>query len=75
MPFRRGGADAESARYYSTNHGLMPLAMDDAAMISALEVFSGEVTCCVMGHMNAEHCDREELMLPMLGLFCAPRRL
>ena len=77
-------------RYYSSAEGLRPFAMDDAAIIDAIDVFGGDLTCCRLGHPNAaggveittprrassavklqaEPCDREALMLPMLGLFC-----
>ena len=41
-----------------------------ASIIDAIDVFGGDLTCCRLGHPNAEPCDREALMLPMLGLFC-----
>ena len=36
-----------------------------------LAVFGGEMTCCRLGHPNACPCDKEKLMLPMLGLCAA----
>ena len=48
--------------YYSTNEGLRPLAMDDAGLVEALDVFAGDLTCCRLGHANSEPCDREALM-------------
>ena len=37
----------------------------------ALFVFAGEATCCRLGHKNgmASRCDRESLVLPVLGLY------
>lgn len=37
--------------------------------MEVLDVFGGELTCCRLGHKKGDPCDREELMLPMLGLF------
>jgi len=50
-----------------TGDGLEPLSAE--AVGDALNVFSGDLTCCRLGHAHAEPCDREELMLPMLGLY------
>jgi len=55
--------------YFSTNSGLRPLAFNDADLVEALDVFGGELTCCRLGHPDGQPCDREALMLPMLGLF------
>jgi len=55
--------------YVSTNAGLRPLAANDAVLKEALDVFHGELTCCRLGHPGAQPCDREALMLPMLGLY------
>ena len=38
-------------------------------MAEALDVISGEFTCCRLGHPNEDPCDREQLMLPLLGLY------
>ena len=32
-------------------------------------MINGEYTCCRLGHPNEDPCDREELMLPLLGLY------
>ena len=32
-------------------------------------VMHGEFTCCRLGHPDEEPCDREALMLPLLGLY------
>ena len=55
--------------FCSTEAGLQPLAPTDDILVDALDVFSGELTCCRLGHPDATPCDRERLMLPMLGLF------
>jgi len=55
--------------FVSTNQGLRPLAANDAILLEALDVFHGELTCCRRGHPNADPCDLEALVLPMLGLY------
>ena len=35
----------------------------------ALDVMNGEFTCCRLGHPHGDPCDREALMLPLLGLY------
>ena len=35
----------------------------------ALDVFGGGLTCCTRGHPDGDPCDKEALVLPMLGLF------
>mmetsp|Transcript_65073 Transcript_65073/g.173420 ORF Transcript_65073/g.173420 Transcript_65073/m.173420 type:complete len:412 (+) Transcript_65073:122-1357(+) len=38
--------------------------------IESVQVFQGDLTCCRLCHNDgADICDREELMLPMLGLY------
>ena len=58
--------------YLSTSTGLRPLAPSDEILVEALDVFGGDLTCCRRGHGNGEACDREELMLPILGLYFFP---
>ncbi|CAH0366018.1 unnamed protein product [Pelagomonas calceolata] len=41
---------------------------DEATLVSTLGVFQGELTCCRLGHPRAQPCDKEELVLPILGL-------
>jgi len=36
---------------------------------SALHVFGGECTCCRLKHKGMEKCDRESLLIPILGLY------
>lgn len=36
---------------------------------SALDVMHGKLTCCRHGHASGQPCDREELVLPLMGLF------
>ena len=43
--------------------------MSDEILAEALDVISGEFTCCRLGHPNEDPCDREQLMLPLLGLY------
>ena len=37
--------------------------------LEALDVMNGEFTCCRLGHPHGDPCDREALMLPLLGLY------
>ena len=53
--------------YYSTNQGLKPLAPNRPR--DALDVFGGDLTCCAKCHPDGQACDKELLVLPMLGLF------
>ena len=43
--------------------------VSDEILHEALDVMNGEFTCCRLGHPNEDPCDREELMLPLLGLY------
>jgi len=56
----------------------MWLAFEDAGAVpieadwlksSALNVFGGELTCCRLKHKGMERCDRESLLIPILGLY------
>jgi len=43
---------------------------DDAAWLEqSIEVFKGELTCCRRKHVGMDMCDRERLVVPMLGLW------
>ena len=55
--------------YFNTNAGLKPLVVSDEILHEALDVMSGEFTCCRLGHPNGDPCDREALVLPLLGLY------
>ena len=54
--------------WVANDSACVPMAKDwfNAA---ALFVFQGEATCCRLKHAKQRRCDREELMLPILGLF------
>ena len=58
-----------SDMYHNSNEGLKPLEVSDQILAEALDVIGGEFTCCRLGHPNEEPCDREQLMLPLLGLY------
>ena len=49
--------------------GLKPLVVSDEILHEALDVMHGEFTCCSLGHPGGVPCDREALMLPLLGLY------
>ena len=55
--------------YVSTNQGLRSLATNDSVLLEALDVFDGDLTCCHHKHNRGDVCDKEALMLPMLGLY------
>ena len=55
--------------YYYRGHGLEKMTFGEEEVAELLDVFSGELSCCRHGHPGAQTCDREELVLPMLGLF------
>ena len=58
-----------ASMFVNTNEGLRPLATDDKVLLEALDVFGGDLTCCRLGHEDGRPCDREALVLPMLGLY------
>lgn len=37
--------------------------------LESLHVFNGELTCCRFEHKGMESCDRQSLVLPILGLY------
>ena len=43
--------------------------VDKAWFEEALDVFSGELTCCRLEHKNMTSCDRQSLVTPLLGLY------
>ena len=56
----------------------MWLATDDTGVVpieldwlegSAFDVFGGELTCCRLRHRGRKRCDRESLVIPILGLY------
>ena len=65
----RNGSDG---MYYSTNSGLRPLAPNRPR--DALDVFGGDLTCCAKCHPDGQACDKELLVLPMLGSRAVPAR-
>jgi hypothetical protein len=65
---RRG----HSSMFYGSSDGLTPMApagVTDEFIQECINVMHGELTCCRIGHPNGMPCDREQLMLPMLGLY------
>jgi len=57
--------------YLATSESDIDLVNDDEFKISdAIKVFEGEFTCCRLNHPLSGTCDREELLQPMLGLYC-----
>ena len=49
---------------------LVPQESSRETKLDAIRAFQGQLTCCRLQHnCGTEPCDREELMLPMLGLY------
>jgi len=64
--------------FYCDSDGLQPMAPNGVTpeFISSIQVFNGELTCCQLGHNDGTvPCDRQELVLPMLGLYAEIYRL
>jgi hypothetical protein len=57
--------------FYASGEGLQPMAPSGPTdeFLEAIQVFHGDLTCCCRGHEGGAPCDREFLMLPMLGLY------
>ena len=53
--------------WLSSSDGLRPL--DEATLREAIDVAGGDLTCCRLHHARGDPCDREALVLPMLGLY------
>jgi len=57
--------------YLATSESDIQLVNDDEYNIGdAINIFQGDFTCCRLQHPNHGACDREELLEPMLGLYC-----
>ena len=57
--------------YLATSESDIDLVNDNEFKISdAIKVFRGDFTCCRLNHPLGGACDREELLEPMLGLYC-----
>ena len=56
------------ANFYAKNGGGV-MATNDSVLLEALDVFDGDLTCCHHKHNRGDVCDKEALMLPMLGLY------
>ena len=53
--------------WLSSSDGLRPL--DEATLREAIDVAGGDLTCCRLHHARGDPCDREALVLPLLGLY------
>jgi hypothetical protein len=54
--------------YLATSEDSLELVKPDFFMES-LHVFEGELTCCRLEHKGSTHCDRQSLVIPLLGLY------
>lgn len=41
----------------------------EAWLKDVVDIFSGSMTCCRLEHAHQDHCDKETLVLPLLGLW------
>ena len=60
--------------FYATEKGLRPMFPAKAknathSLRDYLDIMHGELTCCAFRHAEGQPCDREELVLPVMGLF------
>lgn len=54
--------------FLANNNTLEPLTWE--WIKRSLQVFNGELTCCLRGHEGMDQCDKEFLVTPALGLYC-----
>jgi len=52
---------------HDESHTLKPV--DDDWFREALRVFDGDLTCCRLEHKGSVACDRQSLVIPILGLY------
>mmetsp|Transcript_51524 Transcript_51524/g.135371 ORF Transcript_51524/g.135371 Transcript_51524/m.135371 type:complete len:249 (-) Transcript_51524:85-831(-) len=43
--------------------------IDESWLLSHINVFDGDLTCCRLKHKGMKQCDKEKLVPPMLGLY------
>lgn len=53
--------------FISTGNDLSPVEND--FFIESLHVFNGDLTCCRLEHTGLRACDRQSLVIPLLGLY------
>jgi hypothetical protein len=60
-------ANGKDAMYLAEGGELNPVT--DDWLETSIMVFDGELTCCTRKHVGMERCDKQSLMIPMLGLW------
>jgi len=60
---------AKKKRPSQSMPGFLRLNDEPAWLEQSIEVFKGELTCCRRKHVGMDMCDRERLVVPMLGLW------
>lgn len=60
---------AKKKRPSQSMPGFLRLNDEPAWLEQSIEVFKGELTCCRRKHVEMDMCDRERLVVPMLGLW------
>merc|ERR1719401_1259752 len=53
--------------FLADNSKLLPLT--DDWVHQSMDVFHGELTCCLRKHVGMDRCDKQYLVTPMLGLW------
>ena len=64
-----GGDGAETPKPRIPNENEGPAADQARQFRECLDVVHGNLTCCACRHASGQPCDREELVLPIMGLF------
>lgn len=62
----RNGTDS---MYLATSTSMPLTKIDDSWFHQSLRVFNGDLTCCRLQHKGMAACDRQSLVVPLLGLF------
>lgn len=65
------GATNKDQMFMAEGGALKPLTVE--WLVKSARVFEGNLTCCYRNHEGASHCDKELLVVPMLGLWMASR--
>ena len=56
-----------SSMYLATGGGAS--IVEESWFVEALHVFDGDLTCCRLKHKGMQACDRQSLVVPILGLY------
>lgn len=53
---------------------LIPVTMELLSSSLSMMLFEAEFSCCALGHKSQTYCDKEDLVLPILGMYSKIRR-